>query len=130
MCLSSDDKPIKIDLKDDKFEDINIHVNENESIQFDLKKWEPAIGKGHSDINEEEEDNEEDEKMNEEDQKKCESLKKDITSREKKRGDLKEKIREIEEKLEMMKKILNRDVSEQQYVKDLSKKVVNEEIQA
>ena len=29
-----------------------------------------------------------------------------------------------------MKKILNIDVSEQQYVKDLSKKVVNEEIQA
>ena len=131
--MSSDDKPLKIELKDVKFEDINIYVNENESIKFDLKKWMPAIGKGRPVLNEEEseeeEDNGEDEKMNEEDQKKVESLKKDITSRENKIEELKEKIREIEDKLEMMKKILNIDVSEQQYVKDLSKKD-KEEIQA
>ena len=135
--MSSDDKVEKIDLANDKFEDIEIRVNDTEKIKFDLKKWMPCLkNKDYSVIEEkgseeeEEDDDEEEEKVNEEDQKRINDLKQEIETRKKKEEELKEKIREIEDKIELMKKILNIDVSEQQYVKDLSKKVVNEEIQA
>ena len=133
MCKSSNDQPQKIDLTNDKFEDIKIHVNDTESIEFDVKKWKPTIGKKQSVMSNitEEENDEESEKEgsqdnDEQDKKIIDSLKNDIREKDEKIEDLKNKIEEVKSKIEIMKKILNIDVSEQEYVADLTKKV-NEE---
>ena len=134
--MSSDDKVEKIDLTNDKFEDIEIHVNDTEKIKLGLKKLMPYLkNKYYSVIDEkeseeEEDDDEEEEKVNEEDQKRIDDLKQEIETRKKKANELEVRIRKVDDKIDEMKKILKIDVIEQQYVKDLSKKVVNEEIQA
>ena len=133
MCKSSNDQPQKIELKPDDFDEIKIRVNDTESIEFDVKKWKPIIGKKTtsvmSNITEEENDEQsekEESQDNEEDKKIIESLQNDIREKDEKIEDLQKKIKEVDDKIEIMKKILNIDVSEQEYVADLTKKV-NEE---
>ena len=57
---------------------------------------------------------------------KIERLKEDIENRDQKINELKSKIKEINEKLDTMKKVLNVDVREQEYVKDLEDKINKE----
>ena len=49
-------------------------------------------------------------------------IKENIKNKEAKINDLREKIRDIKDKIDIMQKILNIDVSEQDYLKDLSQK--------
>lgn len=125
MCKSSDNEVPKVELKKD-FEEISIVVNEekNENIKFDNNKWTPVLGvlpKSIYDVEDSKIEDEEDE-INEEDQEKINILKEEVEKRMKKKEDLNQKIRDIEEKIELMKKILNVDVSEQEYIKDLAGK--------
>ena len=127
MCKSEEEIE-KVDLKEDKFDDITITINEKrkENIRFERDRWRAAIGdKKESRVDEEEneenEDNEEEE-YEKEDQAEIDKLNDDIKTKEAKIEDLKEKIRAIKDKIDTMHKILNIDVSEQEYLKDLAQK--------
>ena len=124
MCKSSNDNVAKVDLETEPFEEISITVNEKEKIRLDEKKekWLPSIiaSKVHlinTHVNQDE-DNDNTEKI--------ERLKEDIENRDQKINELKSKIKEINEKLDTMKKVLNVDVREQEYVKDLEDKINKE----
>ena len=125
MCDSNEEEPKKIDLQNENLDDININLNDKEKIIFKFKnsEWFPSENKAASNNkgeNEEEEDEENEDEQNEDDKKKIEELKKETEDRETKKEALNKKKKEIEDKIELMKKILNIDVSEQQYVKDIS----------
>ena len=133
MCKSNDEPPMKMDLKNDKFEDIIIDINKDkkEKICFADERWKPYIGDVEelNNSNEEEEnENEDEDKISQEDQEKIDKLNEEIKNKVEKKNILNEKIREIEDKMDTMKKILNIDVSEQEYLNDLSKKVNDENI--
>ena len=133
MCKSNDEPPMKMDLKNDKFEDIIIDINKDkkEKICFTNERWKPYIGDVEelNNSNEEEEnENEDEDKISQEDQEKIDKLNEEIKNKVEKKNILNEKIREIEDKMDTMKKILNIDVSEQEYLNDLSKKVNEENI--
>ena len=127
MCKSEENIE-KVDLKNDKFEDITISINEKkkENIRFDTNRWRVALGdkfdsRREEEENEENEEDEEDEYENE-DQGEINKLNDDIKNKEAKINDLREKIRDIKDKIDIMQKILNIDVSEQDYLKELSQK--------
>ena len=123
MCKSGDEELPKVDLKKD-FESITISVNEekNENIKFENNKWTPLIGVLPKSVYVEEENEDEDDEINEEDQEKINIFKEEIEKKKEKKEELKQKIRNINEKIDLMEKILNVDVSEQEYIKDLTAK--------
>ena len=129
MCKSEEEVE-KVDLKNDKFEDLTITINANnkENIRFDENRWRPAIGdrkdnkSNGEDENEENEDNEEEEDFEKENQEEIIKLNDDIEKKKTKLEDLEQKIEEIKNKIDTMNKILNIDVSEKEYLKDLSQK--------
>ena len=129
MCKSNDEPPIKIDLQKESFEEININLNNKDEIIFKKKEWLPSIStkinsNGEEDENEEKED---DENQETENQEKIKNLKKEINDREIKKNNLKEKLRLVEDKIEEMEKILIIDMSEQNYLNDLSNKLGKDE---
>ena len=101
--------------------------NDDEKIKFDERKWMPSIGLKSSmpKITEEENGNDES-KENEENQKKIDEMQKEIDEKDEKIDDLRKKIREVDDKIETMKKILNIDVSEKNYLDDLEKRINGE----
>ena len=126
MCKSSDDNVERVELNKDNFGELSIMVNEEkrENIKFDKDKWVAGLGiLAKSERFEKEEDDEE-EQIDDEAQDKINALNEEIEKKKKKKDDLESKIKEIKEKLETMEKILKIDVSEQEYVKDLSKKEI------
>ena len=133
MCKSSNEEVQKVDLREDKYDEINIQVNDQESIEFDVKKWKPVFGKKTTSVMSniiEEENDEQSEKEEsqdkEEDKTIIDNLQKQIEVKDEKIKDLEQKIQEVNDKIETMHKILSIDVSEQNYVNELTKKV-NEE---
>ena len=120
MCKSNNEPP-KADLTT-KFDDIKFVVNDNDVIVCNQNRWMyENIGNGgisrsiRKSVNEEE--------NNEENNEMIKSLKKEIEDKNSRIDELNNKINEIEAKIQTMNKILNIDVSEQEYVKELSNKI-------
>ena len=124
MCKSSNDNVQPVDLKNEPFEEISITVNDKEKIRFDEKKekWLPSIAAFKTRSNNTHMNSGEGSEFTQ----RIANLNDDIQKKKDKIEELKSKIREIDDKLDTMKKILNIDVSEQEYVKELAKKI-NEE---
>ena len=126
MC-KSDNEPPKADLEID-FKDIKFKVNDNDVIFFNGNNWMYKMNKSlgmsrsiTSHVNEEQ--------TNQEDEENIKNLKKEIEEKNSRIDELKNKIKEIDGKIQTMNKILNIDVSEQEYVKELSDKINNEKNQ-
>ena len=129
----SDSKPEEINLAKEKFDKININLNKSESIEFKDYYWIPKISNKSelSRITEQKSEEENGDEGNndnkEEEQRQIRKLQEEMKNQDEKIEDLNEKIKEIDEKIEIMKRILNIDVSEQEYVKYLSNQKNNED---
>ena len=125
MC-KSDNEPPKADLSTD-FSDIKFTVNDNDVIVCDENKWKYENsrneGMGRSIRSQVNQGNEE---INLENNENIQSLNQEIEEKNNRIEDLKSKIKEIDNKIQTMNKILNIDVSEQEYVKDLASKIESE----
>ena len=117
MCCN-DSAPQNVDLKSSPFDEIKLKVN-NATLKFDDKyhngefrifdKGNPANENQNSQLNPYQND--------------ISLTNKKIEDKNAKITELKDKISEIENKLGMMRKILNIDVSEQEYLKELTDKL-------
>ena len=127
MCKSNSEPP-EANLETD-FNEIRFKVNDNDVICCKGNNWMYKLNKSlgmsrtiMSQANEEENNQENEENIN--------SLKKEIEEKNIRIEELNNKIKEIDGKIQTMNKILNIDVSEQDYVKDLSDKINSEKNQA
>ena len=130
MCKSNSEPP-EANLETD-FNEIRFKVNDNDVICCKGNNWMYKLNKSlgmsrtfMSQANEEENNQE-----NEENKENIKSLEKEIEEKNIRIKELNNKIKEIDEKIKTMNKILNIDVSEQDYVKDLSDKINSEKNQA
>ena len=126
MCKSNSEPP-EAKLETD-FNEIKFKVNDNDVICCNGNNWMYKMNKSlgmsrtiMSQANEEE--------NNQENEENIKSLNKEIEEKNIRINELKNKIQEIDEKIQTMNKILNIDVSEQEYVKDLSDKINSEKNQ-
>ena len=122
MCFGCD-KEVNVDLKKEKFEEINIDLGLGESIKFDLDnyKWngyikEAGINSPNSKIKN---------SKNSHNQEEIDNINKEIGEKEKKILDLKTKIENVNKKIETLKSIVKIDVGEQLYLQDLLKNIKN-----
>ena len=118
MCCN-DSAPQNVDLKSSPFEEIKLKVN-NATLKFDDKyhNGEFRIFDKGNPANE----NQNYPQLNAY-QNAVSQINKEIEDKNAKITELKDKISEIENKLGMMRKILNIDVSEQEYLKELTDKL-------
>ena len=122
MCFGGD-KEVNVDLKKEKFEEINIDLGLGESIKFDLDnyKWngyikEAGINSPNNKIKN---------SKNSHNQEEIDNINKEIGEKEKKILDLKTKIENVNKKIETLKSIVKIDVGEQLYLQDLLKNIKN-----
>ena len=116
MCCN--DKAEKVDLRNQKFENINLNINKS-NLQFfpyenyGIFRLTSAISNDNSpelnDLN-----------------KQLSEIKKDIDVKGKRIELLKNKIEEIDQKIDAMNQILNIDVSEKEYITELGSKLENQ----
>ena len=126
MC-KSDNEPQKADLTT-RFDDIKFTVNDSDVIVCNENRW-MYQNIGNEGISRSIRKKESEEENNLQNNSKIDSLKEEIDTRKSRIEELKKKINEIDNKIETMNKILNIDVSEQEYVKELSDKINNEKSQ-
>ena len=131
MCKSSDEPAEKVDLTQERFQDIKLILNKNQSISFDIKGWKPLIQNSVEShlSNIPEKENEEDSFQNNKEysKEKFEKLKEEENKKKKQKIELENKIRAVDEKIADLKKMLNVDLSEQEYVQDLCDKIILDE---
>ena len=130
MC-KSDNEPQKADLPID-FNNIEFKVNDKDVIICNENGWiykfnnNEIIGRSIKSQLSEDDSNQDNIDNN---NSKINSLNDEINEKNNRIKDLKAKIQEIDNKIQTMNKILNIDVSEQEYVKELELKINNEKPQ-
>ena len=125
MCKSNNEPP-KADLPIN-FQDIKFRVNENDVILCNQNKW-MYENVGNEGVSRSIRRKASGEDNNLEENSNIKSLNKEIENKDNRIKELESKIKEIDDKIATMNKILNIDVSEQEYVKELSDKINKEKI--